>query len=125
MWCGCCLRPLIAALRRWDYRMAQRDSFTFVAISTEIQARIQDVLRAGVVDHLSAGGPDAVRAVVPGDVEDYYLVVSRLIPYKRIDLAVRAFTELGLPLVVAGDGRDRGRAGGDGGADGAIPGPGK
>jgi glycosyltransferase involved in cell wall biosynthesis len=33
--------------------------------------------------------------------------VSRLIPYKRIDLAVRAFNQLGLPLWIAGDGRDR------------------
>jgi len=39
--------------------------------------------------------------------DDYYLIVSRLVPYKRIDLAVRAFNLLGLPLVVTGDGRDR------------------
>jgi glycosyltransferase involved in cell wall biosynthesis len=38
---------------------------------------------------------------------DYYLIVSRLVPYKRIDLAVRAFTRLGRPLIVVGDGRDR------------------
>jgi glycosyltransferase involved in cell wall biosynthesis len=39
--------------------------------------------------------------------QEYYLVVSRLVPYKRIDLAVQAFTRLGLPLMVAGSGRDR------------------
>ena len=33
--------------------------------------------------------------------------MGRLIPYKRVDLAVRAFSQLGLPLVVIGDGRDR------------------
>jgi len=38
---------------------------------------------------------------------DYFLIVSRLIPYKRVDLAVEAFTRLGLPLWIAGDGRDR------------------
>jgi glycosyltransferase involved in cell wall biosynthesis len=43
----------------------------------------------------------------PADVEDYFLVVSRLIPYKRIDLAVEAFNRLGLPLKVVGGGRDR------------------
>jgi glycosyltransferase involved in cell wall biosynthesis len=42
-------------------------------------------------------------------VDDYYLIVSRLIPYKRVDLAVQACTRLSLPLVVAGDGRDRAR----------------
>jgi glycosyltransferase involved in cell wall biosynthesis len=39
--------------------------------------------------------------------DNYYLIVSRLIPYKRIDLAVEAFNRLGLPLKVVGDGRDR------------------
>ena len=39
--------------------------------------------------------------------EAFFLVVSRLIPYKRVDLAVQAFNELGLPLVVIGDGRER------------------
>ena len=37
-------------------------------------------------------------------IEDYYLIVSRLIPYKRIDLAVDAFTRLGLPLKIVGSG---------------------
>jgi glycosyltransferase involved in cell wall biosynthesis len=41
--------------------------------------------------------------------DDFYLVLSRLIPYKRVDLAVQAFNQLGRPLVVAGDGRDRAR----------------
>ena len=39
-------------------------------------------------------------------IEDYYLVVSRLVPYKRIDLAVQAATELGVKLKIAGSGRD-------------------
>ncbi len=42
-------------------------------------------------------------------VEDYFLIVSRLIPYKRIDLAVQACTRLGLPLLIGGKGRDRER----------------
>lgn len=40
---------------------------------------------------------------------DYYLAGGRLIPYKRIELAVQAFTRLGLPLKIFGDGRDRER----------------
>jgi glycosyltransferase involved in cell wall biosynthesis len=50
---------------------------------------------------------DTDRFVTSGRAGDYYLVVSRLIPYKRVDLAVDAFTRLGLRLKVAGDGRDR------------------
>jgi glycosyltransferase involved in cell wall biosynthesis len=52
---------------------------------------------------------DVERFTVHGDHEDYFLAVSRLIPYKRIDLAVEAFSQLGLPLKIVGDGRDRRR----------------
>jgi glycosyltransferase involved in cell wall biosynthesis len=38
--------------------------------------------------------------------EDYFLIVSRLIPYKRIDLAIEACNKLRLPLVIIGSGRD-------------------
>ncbi len=96
----------IASLRAWDRRAADRVT-QFVAISETVRARIAryyqrdstiiyppvDVDRFGMVD---ARG-------------DYFLVLSRLVPYKRIDLAVQAFNELGLPLVIAGDGRDRAR----------------
>ena len=41
----------------------------------------------------------------PGEHRDYFLLVSRLIPYKRIDLVVDAFNELGLPLKIVGRGR--------------------
>jgi len=44
--------------------------------------------------------------VSAGSHDDYFLIVSRLVPYKRIDLAVRAFTDLGLPLWISGTGRD-------------------
>jgi glycosyltransferase involved in cell wall biosynthesis len=44
----------------------------------------------------------------PGDEDgDFFLVVSRLVGYKRIDLAIEAFNELGMPLVVIGDGPER------------------
>jgi glycosyltransferase involved in cell wall biosynthesis len=41
--------------------------------------------------------------------EDYYLIVSRLVPYKRVDLAIEAFRELNLPLVIVGSGRQEQR----------------
>jgi len=98
------LRPIIGRLRRWDYQAAQRVDH-FVAISTEVQTRIRRYYsRDSVVIHppldTSRFRPAAVH-------NDYYLIVSRLIPYRRIDLAVHAFNQLGLPLVIAGDGRDR------------------
>jgi glycosyltransferase involved in cell wall biosynthesis len=50
---------------------------------------------------------DTTRYLPAEEEDDYFLIVSRLIPYKRIDLAVQAFNQLGLPLVIVGDGRDR------------------
>ena len=44
---------------------------------------------------------------VNGEDGNYYLVTSRLREYKRIDVAVKAFSELGLPLKIIGDGSDR------------------
>jgi glycosyltransferase involved in cell wall biosynthesis len=42
---------------------------------------------------------------MPREPEDYYLVFGRVVPYKRVDLAVRAAAQIGRPLKVAGDGR--------------------
>jgi glycosyltransferase involved in cell wall biosynthesis len=99
------LKPLIAALRRWDYRAAQREHLHFVAISQEIRQRIRDYYgRSSRVIHPPV---DVGRFAPAPEHDDYYLIVSRLIPYKRIDLAVAAFTELELPLVIVGKGRDR------------------
>jgi glycosyltransferase involved in cell wall biosynthesis len=98
------LRPMIAALRRWDYRAAQRVD-CFIAISREIKERIGRYYdRGAAVIHPPV---DTGRFEPSTEREDYYLIVSRLIPYKRIDLAVRAFNRLGRQLVIAGDGRDR------------------
>ncbi len=108
------LRPVVAVLRRWDYAMAQRPALNFIAISTEIQARIREyygressIIYPPVDTERYASLTTSTRASSLSEVEDYYLIVSRLIPYKRIDLAVRAFNRLGLPLVIAGRGRDQ------------------
>ncbi len=100
------MRPLIAALRRWDYAAAQNVDH-FIAISREIQDRVRKYYkRESIVIH----PPVDIRRYRPQtEVGDYFLIVSRLIPYKRIDLAIQAFNHLGLPLVIAGSGRDQAR----------------
>src|SRR6185436_12638153 len=50
----------------------------------------------------------AARPAAVG-LDGYFLSLGRLIPYKRVDLAVAACTRLNLPLLVGGDGRDRAR----------------
>jgi glycosyltransferase involved in cell wall biosynthesis len=79
----------------------------FVAISSEIQRRIA---RFYGRDATIIFPPVALDRFAPREaVGDYFLSLGRLIPYKRVDLAVRACTALHLPLVVGGDGRDRAR----------------
>jgi glycosyltransferase involved in cell wall biosynthesis len=82
------LKPLVALMRRWDFAAAQRVDY-FIAISHEIQARIQKYYRReSVVIH----PPVDIRRYRPQPQPgDYFLIVSRLIPYKRIDLAIQAF----------------------------------
>ena len=99
------LKPLTRLLRRWDYAAAQRVSH-FIAISSVVKERIARFY--GRHSEIIYPPVDTARfqpAASTGG-QDYYLVVSRLIPYKRIDLAVQAATELGIRLKVAGVGRD-------------------
>jgi glycosyltransferase involved in cell wall biosynthesis len=98
------LRPFLLSLRQWDRLAADRVD-QFIAISHTVQQRIRKYYRRNaeiIYPPVSTDCP-----VAEGPAGDYFLVVSRLVPYKRIDLAVRAFSALGLPLKVVGDGRDR------------------
>ena len=103
-WLDVALRPVLAALRRWDYDAAQRVDH-FIAISTEIRERVQRFYgrQSQVIFP-----PVDVGSFLPtsGSPGDYFLAGGRLVPYKRLDLAVRACSDLGLKLLVYGDGRD-------------------
>jgi glycosyltransferase involved in cell wall biosynthesis len=99
------LRPMIRWLQRWDRRAADGVDH-FVAISREVQTRIARHYQRDSTIIYPPVNTDRHRPS-PNPAGDYLLVVSRLIPYKRIDLAVRACSELALPLIVGGEGRDR------------------
>lgn len=96
------LPAAITQLRSWDIATAQNVD-RFVAISRAVAARIAKYYRrAATVIY-----PPVQCAAFeprPGQVDDYYLIVSRLIPYKRIDLAIDAFNQLGLRLKIVGSG---------------------
>jgi glycosyltransferase involved in cell wall biosynthesis len=80
----------------------------FIAISREIQTRIKKYYqRDSVIIHPPVD-TSRFRPLPAGqDAGDYYFIVSRLIPYKRIDLAVQALSRLGRRLIIVGEGRDR------------------
>lgn len=100
---GKLLKYFMNYMRMWDKVSADRVDY-FIANSENVAKRIwKHYRRESVVIH------PPVRCNlfnISGIDEDYFLIVSRLVPYKRIDLAVEAFNELGLPLVVIGGGKD-------------------
>ena len=103
---GNVLSPALAALRRLD-RQAARRVDAYVAISGTVAQRLRTTYgRAAEVIH-----PPIVvsRYRVSDERSGRFLVVSRLLPYKRIDLAVETASRLGLPLDVVGEGPDRPR----------------
>lgn len=98
------LPPLLTWLRTWDQQAAQRPD-RFVSISRSVQRRVTKYYRRdSVVIYPPVDTRHFETDAHPGD---YDLVVSRLIPYKRIDLAVKAYTQLGRSLIIIGEGRDR------------------
>jgi len=96
------LPAAISQLRSWDVATAQNVD-RFLAISRTVAARINKYYRRDSAVIYPPVNCDAF-AQSTTRVDDYYLIVSRLIPYKRIDLAVDAFTRLGLPLKIVGSG---------------------
>jgi glycosyltransferase involved in cell wall biosynthesis len=97
------LAPFVSWLRLWDYASAARVD-AYVADSPVVAARIAKYYRRESV--IIPPPVEVTRFAVSTRRDDYFLITSRLVPYKRIDLAVRAFTKLGLPLHVVGSGRD-------------------
>jgi glycosyltransferase involved in cell wall biosynthesis len=93
--------PLAGWLRRWDVETTNR-VHTFIANSEHVRARIAEYWRR---DATVVYPPVDVARFHPADKrEPFYLIVSALVPYKRIDVAVDAFNRSGQRLVVVGDG---------------------
>ena len=96
------IAPIIHWLRMWDRLSADRVDY-FVAISHEVAGRIKR--HYGRESEVIYPQVDVDRSVPNRrPPEDFYLVVSRLVAYKRIDLAVKAATRLGRRLIVVGTG---------------------
>lgn len=94
-------RPLISRLVDWDKRAAQRPT-QFVANSRNVADRIKRYYgRDSIVLHCPV---DVDRFSVGKGDGDHFFIASRLLPYKRIDLAIRAADIARVPLYVAGTG---------------------
>jgi glycosyltransferase involved in cell wall biosynthesis len=105
------LNPLVKAvmpymtnyLRVWDRCAADRVDL-FVAISHHVAKRIKKYYRRDA-DVIYPPVNTSWLSISP-TVDDYFLLVGRLIPYKRADIVVEAFNRLGLPLKIAGTGSE-------------------
>jgi glycosyltransferase involved in cell wall biosynthesis len=97
-------RTISRYVREFDRRAAQRVTH-FIANSEFVRSRIArcygreaDVIYPPV---------DADAFTPRKEREEFYLIVSELVAYKRVDLAVQAFSRSGKPLVIIGDGPER------------------
>src|SRR5262245_18373206 len=100
-------RPVLSRLARWDAATAGRGN-RFVGISAHVGGRIRRYYnREATVVH----PPVDTVFFHPADVtpESHFLIVSALVPYKRIDLAIGACQKIGAPLRIVGDGPERQR----------------
>ena len=101
------LLPLMLwPLRKWDLRASQQPNY-YIANSRLVAERIKKIY--GREAHVIPPPIEVNRFHMSNDIEDYYLVLSRLMPYKRIDLAIEACKRLNRRLIVIGDGPDRER----------------
>ncbi len=124
-------KPIVSYLRIWDRIAAQRPD-KYIAISKEVQSRIRkyygrdsavvyppviiDGRRWKIedsnlkmegrrsIDHLASTVKELPSTFHPPS--SYFLIVSRLVPYKRIDIAIAAFNKLKLPLKIIGSGSE-------------------
>jgi len=94
---------VITPLRMWDITTANNVDY-FIANSHNVARRIAKFYRREAeVIHCPT---DCSKYYVSENTDGYFLIVSRLREYKRIDIAVEAFNQLGLPLKIIGTGSD-------------------
>ncbi|MBU1039220.1 glycosyltransferase [Patescibacteria group bacterium] len=94
--------PLVLSkLRQWDFVAAQRVDH-YVANSNFVAARIAKYYRRQAKVIYPPVNTDLWGE--PQEPEDFFLLVSRLRPYKKVDLAIKAFNKLGIPLKIIGSG---------------------
>jgi glycosyltransferase involved in cell wall biosynthesis len=95
--------PFAHYLRMWDVTSAARVD-SFVANSSTVAERIHRYYGADSVVIHPPVDTTAFSIAPPSDLGDYYLMAGELVSYKRPDLAIRAFNQMKLKLVVIGGG---------------------
>jgi len=97
---------LLAPFRSWDAAAAGR-VHRFSTVSHWIASCIENCYRRQA--RVIYPPVDVERFHPRQDREDFYITISRLVPHKRLDLVVEAFSRLKLPLIVVGEGPEHQR----------------
>ncbi len=100
------IRPVLRSMREQDLKYAQEPDL-YIANSSTVAQRVREIYdrKALVINYPI----DTNKFIFSAQKEDFYLISSRMISYKRLDIAVEAFNWLGLPLIITGDGPERKR----------------
>ena len=98
------IRYILYKLREWDFFSSQRIDY-LISNSNFTSKRIKKYW--GRESEVINPPVDINRFKFNNNRGDYYLSVNRLVPNKRVDILVRAFNKLGLPLIIIGDGPER------------------
>lgn len=93
-------------LRMWDFASAQRVD-KFIANSKFVAKRIKKYYRREAT--VIYPPIDVDKYKIGTEQKKYYIIVSRLRPYKKVDLVIKAFNQLGLPLFIVGSGEEENR----------------
>jgi len=106
-------KPFVKYLRKLDKKAANRPD-KIIAISTEVQKRIKKYYNRDSQIVFPPVNTSMVNnrlrhRIIEVKKRSYYLVVSRLVGYKKADLVVETFNRLGYPLLVVGTGREEKR----------------
>jgi len=90
-------------IRLWDWQATKGVDY-FIANSQFVRRRIKKYYRRSALVINPPVEVEKFSPVSPTEVEDYFLMVGRMIKYKKMDLVIKAFNRLKLPLKVVGQG---------------------
>lgn len=90
-------------LQNWDVKSSARVD-KFIANSKNVQSRIKKIYQKD--SYVIYPPVDTKKFKISKNLGDYFLIVSALVPYKRIDIAIEAFNELKEKLIIVGTGNE-------------------
>jgi glycosyltransferase involved in cell wall biosynthesis len=97
------LRSIISILQRYDYKAAQRTNY-FIANTAETSTKIKETYAVNKEIKIIYPPVNTDNFYISSELKGYYLMVTRLEYYKKVDLAIEVFNQLGLPLIIVGTG---------------------